>query len=73
MIQYMKIINAKYIYVFSGRIKFSPKEITDVCEAYNIEKKILNQSTIQFHHTDLEEINKNSNDTNTLRQLVESA
>tara|TARA_Y100000589_G_scaffold292082_1_gene296005 strand:- start:29 stop:562 length:534 start_codon:yes stop_codon:yes gene_type:complete len=28
-------------------------------KAYNIEKKILNQSTIQFHHTDLEEINKN--------------
>jgi hypothetical protein len=26
------IFNAKFIYVFSGRIKFSPKEITDVCE-----------------------------------------
>ena len=34
------IFNAKFIYVFSGRIKFSPKEITDVCEAYDIEKNI---------------------------------
>ena len=34
------IFNSKYIYVFSGRIKFSPKEITDVCELYDIEKNI---------------------------------
>jgi len=34
------IFNSKQIYVFSGRIKFSPKEITDVYEAYNIEKNI---------------------------------
>ena len=34
------IFNAKYIYVFSGRIKFSPKEITDVCECYDIERDI---------------------------------
>lgn len=33
------IFNGKYIYVFSGRIKFNPKEITDVCELYDIEKK----------------------------------
>ena len=33
------IFNCKYIYVFSGRIKFNPKEITDVCEMYDIEKK----------------------------------
>lgn len=33
------IFNGKYIYVFSGRIKFNPKEITDVCEMYDIEKK----------------------------------
>ena len=32
--------NAKFIYVFSGRIKFSPKEITDVCECYDIEKNV---------------------------------
>ena len=37
------IFNAKYIYVFSGRIKFSPKEITDVCEAYDIDKNIWQQ------------------------------
>jgi acetyl-CoA acetyltransferase len=29
------IFNNKFIYVFSGRIKFSPKEITDVCEFYD--------------------------------------
>lgn len=34
------IFNAKFIYVFSGRIKFSPKEITDVCECYDIEKNV---------------------------------
>jgi len=34
------IFNGKYIYVFSGRIKFNPKEITDVCELYDIEKKV---------------------------------
>jgi len=34
------IFNAKFIYVFSGRIKFSPKEITDVCECYDIERDI---------------------------------
>lgn len=34
------IFNSKFIYVFSGRIKFSPKEITDVCEIYDIEKNI---------------------------------
>lgn len=34
------IFNAKFIYVFSGRIKFSPKEITDVCEYYDIDKKV---------------------------------
>jgi hypothetical protein len=34
------IFNAKQIYVFSGRIKFSPKEITDVCEIYDIEKDV---------------------------------
>ena len=33
------IFNSKYIYVFSGRIKFNPKEITDVWEMYDIEKK----------------------------------
>jgi hypothetical protein len=34
------IFNNKFIYVFSGRIKFSPKEITDVCEFYDIEKNV---------------------------------
>jgi N-acetylneuraminic acid mutarotase len=34
------IFNSKYIYVFSGRIKFSPKEITDVCEVFDIDKNI---------------------------------
>jgi len=34
------IFNKKFIYVFSGRIKFSPKEITDVCEFYDIEKNV---------------------------------
>ena len=34
------IFNGKYIYVFSGRIKFNQKEITDVCEAYDIEKDV---------------------------------
>lgn len=34
------IFNGKYIYVFSGRIKFNPKEITDVCELYDIDKKV---------------------------------
>lgn len=34
------IFNAKFIYVFSGRIKFSPKEITDVCECYDIERNV---------------------------------
>ena len=28
--------NDKLIYVFSGRTKFKPKEITDVCEVYDI-------------------------------------
>jgi hypothetical protein len=32
------VFNAKFIYVFSGRIKFSPKEITDVCELYDVER-----------------------------------
>ncbi len=34
------VFNGKFIYVFSGRIKFSPKEITDVCELYDVEKNI---------------------------------
>lgn len=34
------IFNGKFIYVFSGRIKFNPKEITDVCELYDIEKNV---------------------------------
>ena len=34
------IFNNKFIYVFSGRIKFSPIEITDFCEFYDIEKNV---------------------------------
>ena len=34
------VFNGKFIYVFSGRIKFSPKEITDACELYDVEKNI---------------------------------
>lgn len=34
------IFNSKSIYVFSGRIKFSPKEITNVCECYDIDKNV---------------------------------
>jgi hypothetical protein len=34
------IFNSKFVYVFSGRIKFQPKEITDICECYNIDKNI---------------------------------
>jgi len=34
------IFSGRYIYVFSGRIKFNPKEITDVCELFDIEKKV---------------------------------
>jgi hypothetical protein len=31
------MFNSKFIYVFSGRIKFNPKEITDVCEIFDVE------------------------------------
>ena len=41
------IFNSKYIYVFSGRIKFSPKEITDVCEMYDIDKNIWEQINVK--------------------------
>lgn len=41
------IFNSKFIYVFSGRIKFSPKEITDVCEIYDIEKNIWEQINVK--------------------------
>lgn len=34
------IFNGKYIYVFSGRIKFNPKEITDICELYDVDQDV---------------------------------